>query len=130
MADSLPDLAAPFPAQQHPHAFSHNTSLAGPHREVDDQAHDDGISPRHSIASAERCPEPADLPSGQDNGPDHHGVYWPIPIKMLASFAFGVIAAGAHSAWYHYLDGNIVKSQKHQENNLRFVISCDFTGIC
>jgi len=115
----LPDHTAKMPAIHHQiDAISQDSFTAGPHLEA--QPSDEKISSGHSTTSAHKRAPSTDPDPGHNERSDQHGIYWPIPRKMLASFLFGALAAGAHSAWYGHLDTKIVKSPSHQENNIRF----------
>lgn len=99
--------------------------------QLESQPIDDEILPGNSIAisTAQDHPTVTELKSEHDHSLVQHGIYWPIPSKMLISFALGVITAGVHYAWYHYLDAKIVRSPRHQEKNIRFANLCSLVGV-
>jgi hypothetical protein len=120
MAHFLPSLPN-LPAILETDVFNQCTFTAGP--QLEGQTYDAEISPRHATSSVQKHALSTSLECGEEKTLDRHGIYWPIPTKMLVAFALGIVAAGAHSAWYGHLNAKIVKSSELQENNMRLVLT-------
>jgi hypothetical protein len=96
------------------------------------------ISPRNSTSSIQEELKPAviqpnaevEVENEEENCPEHHGIYWKVPFKMLTALGIGIVMSGAHSGWYHHLNSSIVGTPAQQENNIRFVVVITYTRIC